>query len=99
MCIASFTLFGIEAIGAEIENPFGYDSNDLPQDEYCAIIQAELNNVMIRPTKLDPQDWKLENLYDGSKMEDLAEMLLEKKEKELTDSKSELTLDEIVFTK
>ncbi|NEP85411.1 MAG: hypothetical protein F6K18_00415 [Okeania sp. SIO2C2] len=30
--IISFALLGIEAIGLEIENPFGYDSNDLPID-------------------------------------------------------------------
>ncbi|NEN90232.1 MAG: hypothetical protein F6K48_15460 [Okeania sp. SIO3H1] len=28
--IISFALLGIEAIGLEIENPFGYDSNYLP---------------------------------------------------------------------
>ncbi|MGK7919269.1 MAG: bestrophin family protein [Trichodesmium sp.] len=28
----SFALLGIEAIGLEIENPFGYDPNDLPLD-------------------------------------------------------------------
>ncbi|CAG8664169.1 43718_t:CDS:10 [Gigaspora margarita] len=31
----SFVLFGVLAIGAEIENPFGYDENDLPLDDYC----------------------------------------------------------------
>lgn len=33
--LISFTLFGIEAIGLEIENPFGYDANDLPIDNIC----------------------------------------------------------------
>lgn len=28
----SFALLGVEAIGLEIENPFGYDHNDLPFD-------------------------------------------------------------------
>jgi putative membrane protein len=28
----SFSLLGIEAIGLEIENSFGYDGNDLPWD-------------------------------------------------------------------
>jgi ion channel-forming bestrophin family protein len=27
VAISAFTLFGIEAIGGEIENPFGYDAN------------------------------------------------------------------------
>ncbi|CAG8437722.1 7761_t:CDS:2 [Diversispora eburnea] len=35
IAVISFVLFGVEAIGAEIENPFGYDANDLPLDEYC----------------------------------------------------------------
>lgn len=29
-------LFGLERIGAEIENPFGYDANDLDLDDFCA---------------------------------------------------------------
>ncbi len=33
--IASFTLLGIEAVGGEIENPFGYDANDLRLDVFC----------------------------------------------------------------
>jgi len=35
-------LFGVEAIGAEIENPFGYDKNDLPLDGYCEDLDAEI---------------------------------------------------------
>jgi len=35
-------LFGVEAIGAEIENPFGYDKNDLPLDGYCQDLEAEI---------------------------------------------------------
>jgi putative membrane protein len=35
VALISFTLFGIEQIGIEIENPFGYDSNDLPLDAIC----------------------------------------------------------------
>ena len=40
--LISFTLFGIEEIGLEIENPFGRDANDLPLDEIC---QTMLRNV------------------------------------------------------
>jgi ion channel-forming bestrophin family protein len=35
VALISFTLFGIEAIGTEIQNPFGYDANDLPIDNIC----------------------------------------------------------------
>ncbi|CAJ0760499.1 6790_t:CDS:2 [Entrophospora sp. SA101] len=38
----AFILFGVEAIGSEIENPFGYDRNDLPLDEYCKDLEAEI---------------------------------------------------------
>jgi putative membrane protein len=40
--VISFILFGVEAIGAEIENPFGYDKNDLPLDEYCKDLEGEI---------------------------------------------------------
>lgn len=40
--IISFALLGIEDIGVEIENPFGYDLNDLPLDRFCQELQAEI---------------------------------------------------------
>jgi putative membrane protein len=42
VAILSFVLLGIEAIGTEIENPFGDDANDLPLEEICRTI---LNNI------------------------------------------------------
>lgn len=42
---ASMVLIGIERIGAEIENPFGYDDNDLPLDQFCDSIKDELNLI------------------------------------------------------
>ncbi|ORX90606.1 UPF0187-domain-containing protein, partial [Basidiobolus meristosporus CBS 931.73] len=39
---AAFTLFGILAIGGELENPFGFDWNDLPLDNLCTIIKEEI---------------------------------------------------------
>ena len=33
--LVSFTLLSIEQIGAEIEEPFGHDPNDLPLDVIC----------------------------------------------------------------
>jgi len=35
-------MFGVEGIGAEIENPFGYDKNDLPLDAYCKDLESEI---------------------------------------------------------
>ncbi|RGB25244.1 Bestrophin, RFP-TM, chloride channel-domain-containing protein [Rhizophagus diaphanus] len=40
--LVGFILFGVESIGAEIENPFGYDTNDLPLDGYCQDLEAEI---------------------------------------------------------
>lgn len=42
VAIVSFALFGIEEIGVEIENPFGYDYNDLPLEQIC---QGIRNNI------------------------------------------------------
>ncbi|CAG8461946.1 10450_t:CDS:10 [Cetraspora pellucida] len=40
--LVAFILFGILAVGTEIENPFGYDDNDLPLDDYCKDLEAEV---------------------------------------------------------
>ncbi|CAG8664775.1 22107_t:CDS:10 [Cetraspora pellucida] len=42
MVLIAFIFFGILAVGSEIENPFGYDENDLPLDEYCKDLEAEV---------------------------------------------------------
>ncbi|KAI9336185.1 Bestrophin, RFP-TM, chloride channel-domain-containing protein [Zopfochytrium polystomum] len=44
--MAVFTLFGIDNIGLEIENPFGYDANDLDLDAFCEAIRAEVDDVI-----------------------------------------------------
>ncbi|KAF9351669.1 hypothetical protein BGX26_010364 [Mortierella sp. AD094] len=46
MCLVSFTLFGMEAIGREIENPFGKDENDLHMDEFCRDLKRELDYMV-----------------------------------------------------
>jgi putative membrane protein len=38
----SYTFFGIEEIGVEIEGPFGRDANDLPLEEICETIQRNV---------------------------------------------------------
>ncbi|MGL5033037.1 MAG: bestrophin family protein [Microcystaceae cyanobacterium] len=45
VAILSFTLFGVEEIGIEIENPFGRDPNDLKLDDFCDTIQRNLNDL------------------------------------------------------
>ncbi|NET02846.1 MAG: hypothetical protein F6K61_20305 [Sphaerospermopsis sp. SIO1G1] len=44
--LVSFTLLGIEAIGLEIENPFGYDPNDLPLDSICQTMRRNINDLI-----------------------------------------------------
>lgn len=44
--IISFAVFGIEEIGIEIENPFGYDANDLPLDAICDTMQRNIEDLI-----------------------------------------------------
>lgn len=44
--LISFTLFGIEEIGVEIENPFGHDPNDLPLDTICATMLRNIEDLI-----------------------------------------------------
>lgn len=44
--LISFTLFGIEEIGIEIENPFGHDPNDLPLDAICAGMERNIEDLI-----------------------------------------------------
>lgn len=51
VALVSFALFGIEEIGVEIENPFGYDPNDLPLDRICQTIQNNIEEFIAIQTK------------------------------------------------
>ncbi|MEH2178195.1 bestrophin family protein [Nostoc sp.] len=44
--LVGFTVFGIEAIGLEIENPFGYDANDLPLDAICQTMKRNIDDLI-----------------------------------------------------
>jgi putative membrane protein len=46
VALISFTVFGIEAIGLEIENPFGTDPNDIPLDNICENMQRNINDLV-----------------------------------------------------
>ncbi|CAO3565656.1 unnamed protein product [Mortierella alpina] len=54
MFLVSFTLFGMEAIGREIENPFGKDENDLHMDEFCQDLKRELCYIVNLKNTLPP---------------------------------------------
>ncbi|KAG9083244.1 hypothetical protein FRC07_013970 [Ceratobasidium sp. 392] len=55
--VAAFLFFGFLTAGEEIENPFGYDKNDLNLDHFCRnIIHAELLAITSVPVP-DPNEW------------------------------------------
>lgn len=62
VALISFTLLGIEQIGIEIENPFGYDPNDLPLDEICTKMQRNIEDLItLTPYVRDGQTKEIEN--------------------------------------
>lgn len=42
----SFMMVGLDGIATQIENPFGYDPNDLPMDLFCKDIQKGILAVL-----------------------------------------------------
>ncbi|KAG9094866.1 hypothetical protein FRC06_010405 [Ceratobasidium sp. 370] len=55
--IVAFFFFGFLVAGEEIENPFGYDKNDLNLDSFCHdVIHAELTALTSMPPS-DPSVW------------------------------------------
>lgn len=46
VALVSFILFGIEAIGLEIENPFGRNSHHLPLDTICDTIKRNISDLI-----------------------------------------------------
>lgn len=40
--LVSYTFFGLDALGDELEDPFGYDTNDLPLDAIVRQVEREL---------------------------------------------------------
>jgi putative membrane protein len=44
--IVLYVFASIELIAEEIEDPFGEDDNDLPLDNICGIIKANLHEIM-----------------------------------------------------
>lgn len=62
--VASFIFFGFLVAGEEIENPFGYDKNDLNMDHFVHnIIRKELRAIMAIPTP-DPTVWAFSSEND-----------------------------------
>lgn len=62
MAIVSYTFFGLDAIGNELEDPFGYDENDLPLDALVRVIERDVLDALgVRPLPplLEPVEFVL----------------------------------------
>lgn len=46
VAIVAYTFFGLDALGDEIEEPFGVDANDLPLDALCRVIEINLRESL-----------------------------------------------------
>ena len=44
--IITFALFGVEAIGVEIENPFGHDANDIVMEKFFNAVKANIEMLV-----------------------------------------------------
>ncbi|CAN5342871.1 bestrophin family protein [soil metagenome] len=57
VAIVAYTFFGLDALGDEIEEPFGLEANDLPLDTLCRAIEVNLLESLGEPVlhpKLEP---------------------------------------------
>lgn len=62
VAIVAYTFFGLDALGDEIEEPFGTDTNDLPLDALCRTIEINLRESLGDPhipAPLHPKDYCL----------------------------------------
>ena len=51
--VVSCGLLGVKAIGLEIENPFGYDANDIPMERLCKKLHNDTEELIAAGTKQD----------------------------------------------
>jgi len=49
VAIVAYTFFGLDALGDEIEEPFGLSPNDLPLDAICRAIEIDLRDALGDP--------------------------------------------------
>lgn len=49
VAIIAYTFFGLDALGDEIEEPFGVEPNDLPLDALCRTIETNLRETLGDP--------------------------------------------------
>lgn len=46
MVLVTFTLYGIEGIGSQLEDPFGFDRNDIKMDVLVEDIRTEITVLL-----------------------------------------------------
>ncbi|TCS37373.1 putative membrane protein [Paucimonas lemoignei] len=54
VAIVAYTFFGLDALGDEIEEPFGTSDNDLPLDAICRTIESDLRKAVGDPDTPPP---------------------------------------------
>lgn len=62
VAIVAYTFFGLDALGDEIEEPFGLENNDLPLDTLCRGIEISLLESLGEtdlPASLEPVNYRL----------------------------------------
>jgi putative membrane protein len=62
VAIVAYTFFGLDALGDEIEEPFGMSANDLPLDAICRTIEINLRETLEGehiPAPMMPVDYRL----------------------------------------
>ena len=60
--IVAYTFFGLDALGDEIEEPFGLEANDLPLDAICRSVEIQMREALGEknlPPPLEPVDYCL----------------------------------------
>jgi putative membrane protein len=60
--IVAYTFFGLDAIGDQLEDPFGRDENDLPTDALVRTLEREILDALGHselPPALEPVDYVL----------------------------------------
>jgi len=55
--ITAYILFGLLHISYQIENPFGYDINDLDLDRYCRGLAIDLDLITSYMPSPNPKEW------------------------------------------
>ncbi|MFQ4141822.1 bestrophin family protein [Chlorogloeopsis sp. ULAP02] len=67
----SLVLLGIDEIGAEIEEPFGHDPNDLPLDLICSTMHRNVEDLITCKRQHHSHKLRLFDNYNNQNIEDL----------------------------